>query len=207
MAKKNTELMKRDDKGQPEFNKKYTRRFYLLLLAGVLMLIGIAGFIGYAITMNMAFGAPAVVIGLGGGILFYYQWNAGTGDVKILHFESTVPEGKTANSLNIYRDRIVFEYTDKAEGFPYTCTNDRRKYFLNLSNDNWNVKQTGLRPFMLPDNQYYDPQVFAERPLSLPATRKVMRRREKMSGAVKTAILAVVILILWILIVTTTGQT
>lgn len=208
MSKKNTDLMKRDDKGQPEFNKKYTRRFYLLLLAGVMVLIGIVGFIGYALTMNMVFGASAVVIGLGGGVLFYYQWNSKSGEVLTIEkFQSTIPENKVANSLNVYRDRVVFEYVDKPEGFPYECTNDHRKYFLNTSMENWNEKQTGLIPFTLPDNQYYDPQVFAERPLSLPATRKVMRRREKLSGAVKTAILAVVILILWILIVTTTGQT
>lgn len=189
---------------------KFTKRFYMMILGGCLIVVGIGGFILYFAIGNTFLGGFAVVSAVIGSFVFWHYWRKAEGEMTVTKYDFAKPVmPEVINCLNFYRDRIVFEHyvpegRDTPEGFPMECLNDHKKYWLNISNDNWNENQTGLKPFILPDNQFYDPVVFAERVLELPAHRRVMKRKEKLSGVIKTALLVGTIIIIWILILTTT---
>lgn len=192
---------------------QFTKRFYMMVAGGIGIVAGIGFFALYLSTGAAFLGAFGVTCAVAGGFLLYHYWRKVEGEIaltKFGDFDTPVP-AEAINCLNLYRDRVVFEHYVPAdrntpEGFPMECLNDHNKYWLNISDDNYNQEQTGLKPFMLPDNQFYDPVVFAERVLELPAHRRVMKRREKLPGVIKTALLVVTIIIIWILIVTTTGD-
>jgi hypothetical protein len=102
----------------------------------------------------------------------------------------------------LYPDEIKFENVANASGFPWECLNDSKNYFLY-----WQSPQTKkIEPFNLPDQQYYDPRVFAERVLGLPCHRKIFRRRDDLMKKLRPIFAAVIGVGLWILIMTTTGK-
>ena len=146
-----------------------------------------------------AVGAPSVFMMVGGGVLFKHYWGK-AGKVVIEHIGEIKKE--QVNSLCIYPDKIIFENTtgEKA-GFPWQCLNDKKNYFVLK----WDEAINRLIPFTLPDQQYYDPSVFAERVLELPAHQKIFTRKPKLLQRLKTALLVLAIGIVWLLILTTTG--
>lgn len=181
--------------------KVYTLRFYMMILSGGATVLGAAFFVIYFITTNMALGAIGAIV-FGVGILtFRYYWKK-EGSISIEHIGGVKGEKDiNVNSLTIYQDKVVFEDVYNPEGFPMLCLNDNRKYFVNIQDE----KTKRLGPFVLPDQQYYDPIVFAQRVLGLPAHKKIFERKPKLIQKLKTALLVLAIGIVWLLILTTTG--
>jgi len=194
---------------KPLVRKHYTKRLVMLALGALGVMVGLVGFIVYYFTMNLILGIPGVLVGFGGAILFKYYWDK-TGDLQVEEHGGV--QQAQVNCLNIYRDRILFEDwkpegKTKPEGYIWKCLNDKKPYWLNISPLEYNLAaaKTQLSPLQLPDQQYYDPTVFAERVLSLPAHRRMFKRREKAGQVIKTALLVLTIIVLWIVILTTTG--
>lgn len=190
---------------QPIVKKKASRRLVMMVLSAIALLLGVGSFFIYFFTQNIFLGAPGVILGLGGFFLFRHYWNQES-DIVVEHMIEAKVDPKLVNVLGIYRDKVVFESVGKEDllGFPWTCKNDKRKYYVHIHD----MPSNGNSPhaFILPDQQYYDPVVFAERPLALPAHQKIFRRKEKLGHYIKTALLVVAIIIVWIVILTTTGE-
>lgn len=191
---------------QPEVTKHYTLRGVMLGVSVVGGLVAIGAFALYFTTQNMVAGAGGVILGFASAISFKYFWDK-QDSIKTEHI-GKVPTKKT-DCLNIYLDEIVFEdfpgtNGDKPKGFLWESDNDHKKYWVNFGKGT-KAEGSELMPFVLPDQQYYDPTVFATRVLELPAHRRIFRRREKIGETIKTALLVLTIGIIWILIITTTG--
>lgn len=183
----------------PVVKKTYSLRLLMLFVSGIMAVVGLAMFIVYFFTTDISIGAPSVFLMAGGFFIFRYYWSKST-DVVTEHIG--VVNKAQVNSLCLYRDRIVFEDVAKPEGYPWECIDDHKKYYVNI----WDEAKKRLVPFALPDQQFYDPGVFAERVLALPAHRKIFKRKEKLFQKLKTALLVVAILIVWLLIITTSGS-
>ena len=182
----------------PRVKKTYTRRLMMLVVSGLLFVVGVGLFIIYFFTLNMMAGGPSVFLIASGFFLFKY-YRAKGGDIAIEHIGEV--SKKQVNSMNLYPGKVVFEDVYEPEGYPWGCINDKKKYFVN----EWDEMIKKLVPFVLPDQQYYDPTVFAERPLELPAHQKIFARKPKLLDKIKTGLLVVAIGIVWLLILTTTG--
>lgn len=182
----------------PKLKKIYTRRLVMLIMAGGITIAGVAMFAIYFVTQNMAVGGPSIFLIGGGGILFKYYWGK-TDDAVVQHFGAVNKE--QVNCLSIYPGRLVFENVENPEGYPWGCLNDKKNYFVLI----WDEAVKKLVPFVLPDQQYYDPSVFAERVLELPAHQKIFTRKPNLYQKLKTALLVLAIAIVWLLILTTTG--
>lgn len=182
----------------PKVKKTYTRRLIMLVIGGAITIAGVVLFAIYFFTQNMAVGAPSIFM-IGGGIfLFKYYWGK-TDDAVIEHIGKINRE--QVNSLCLYPDRLVFENTVNPGGYPQRCLNDGKNYFVLI----WDKATERLTPFTLPDQQYYDPTVFAERVLELPAHQKIFTRKPNLFQKIKTGLLVIAIAIVWLLILTTTG--
>jgi hypothetical protein len=173
----------------------------LLLLAACCTAV-IAGLVAgkfWLDTANELLGIITLAGVFGGsfGVKRYWQ-NAFQGETKI-DIIKPVAKGP-ANCLCIYPDKVVFDNVASPEGQPYQCLNDNKHYYINI----WDEAIKRLVPFVLPDLQYYTPQLFAERVLELPAHRRIFRRRENLLQKLSPFILLVVIGVLWLLIMTTT---
>lgn len=193
--------MKKDKEDNlPKVKKRYSLRLFMLIVSGITAVAGLGLFVIYFFTANMAFGAPSVFMMAGGFFAFKYYWSKS--DEVVTEHVGEVKKAQV-NSLCIYPNRIVFEDVASPEGYPWDCINDRKKYFVNI----WDLATKRLVPFVLPDQQYYDPVVFAERVLALPAHRKIFRKKERLFQKIKTALLVVTILIVFFLILTTSTPT
>ena len=190
----------------PKVKKRLTSHAIMLTLSAAGAVFGAMGTVIYFFSQNMIIGAPAVIIGVAGIIAFKYYWGKG-GEMSTEQHEG-VPQTQV-DCLNIYRDVLVFEnwHGEKAEpgGYIWQCLNDKKHYYVNTHEQTKAMADTRqLSPFVLPDQLYYDPEVFAERVLELPAHRQAMKRKEKASQVIKTALLVVTIVILFFLILVTT---
>ena len=104
------------------------------------------------------------------------------------------------NSLNIYPDRIVFENTPEPKGQPWRWRQDGRSYYIHKADANG-----VLQAFDLPDQAFYEPRLFAERVLTLPAHQRIFRRKEKLLEQLRPLIAGGMIVVVGILMVMTTG--
>lgn len=199
---KNTLRRKKTDEAKeaklPQVKRAYSLRLFMLFASGITAVAGLVMFAIYFVTQNIAFGGPSVFMLAVGIFLFKYYWSK-SDDVITEHIGEV--KKVQVNSLCIYPDKVLFEDVVEPEGYPWACLNDHKKYFVNI----WDLATKRLIPFVLPDQQYYDPVVFAERVLALPAHRKIFRRKEKLLQKLKTAMLVLAIGIVWLLIMTTTG--
>lgn len=179
--------------------KVYTLRFYMMILSGVVVAAGVGLFVIYFMTLNIVAGLPGIIMIVAGIFALRHYWTS-EGDISVEH----VGERKKAivNSLNIYQDRIEFADVEEPKGFPLLCVNLKKKFHVHI----WDVATEKLVPFVLPDQQYCDPNVFAQRVLGLPAHRKIFERKPKLLQRLKTALLVIAIGIVWLLILTTTGD-
>jgi len=177
----------------------YTPRFYLMILSGVVVLAGLGLFAIYFKTLNIVMGLPSIIMIAAGLFALRHFWKEG-GNISVEHIGGEKKD--IANSLNIYRDKIEFDNVYEPEGFPMLCINLRKKFYVNK----WDEVEQKLVPFVLPDQQYCDPIIFAQRVLGLPAHRKIFERKPKLLQRLKTALLVLAIGIVWLLILTTTGS-
>jgi len=184
----------------PVVKKTYSWRLLMMGLSGITMLCGVGMFVIYFLTQNMVIGAPSVFMMFIGFFVFKFYWGR-TQEVVTMYIGEVKKE--QVNCMNIYTDRIVFEDMPNPEGYPWECLDDKKSYFVNIWGTAWGGTLKQFIPFTLPDTQYCDPVVFAERVLSLPAHRKIFERKETFLHKMKTAALVLAIGIVWLLIVTT----
>lgn len=183
----------------PKITKSYPRRTIYLAACAGLMLIGFIFAIMYVFTMNMALGFLGIPFLFGGGLGFYYQWGKAKDTLQVRYLGDVPLE--QVNSINLYPDEIEFANVDKPKGFIWDCENDGKQYYFNIFN-----QVTGmLEPFGLPDQQYCDPRILAQRYMTLPAHRKLFARRPDILKKLRPFIAAIIAIGLWILIITTTG--
>jgi len=180
--------------------KVYTLRFYMMILSGVTAVVGLALFTLYFITLNIVLGLPGIIMIVAGMFALRHYWNS-EGNISVEYLGGEKKPG-VVNSLNIYRDKIEFAEVYEPQGFPLTCINLKKKFHVNI----WEEASKKLVPFVLPDQQYCAPDVFAQRVLGLPAHRKIFERKPKLLQKLKTALLVIAIAIVWLLILTTTGS-
>lgn len=94
------------------------------------------------------------------------------------------------NSMNIYKDRIEFEYVKKPLGMPGKCYNDNQEYFVHRLDDG------SMSEWVLPDEdedkRYYDPKELAN-VVEMPAVKKYMEWVPSTFQKVAFGIMAVVI--------------
>lgn len=179
--------------------KVYTPRFYMMMLSGVASVAGLGLLVLYYFILNIIMGVGGFVMVVAGIFAFRHYWQT-PGGISVDHIGGKKSDD-SANCLNIYRDRIVFEAMPKPEGFPMLCMDLKKSYYVNIED----MSSGQLMPFILPDQQYYDPDVFAQRVLGLPAHRKIFERKLKLMQKLKTVLLVMAIGIVWLLILTTTG--
>ncbi len=197
--KKRKIIDEKQDEKPPEkadVKKTYTFKFYMLVLSAAVAIIGLALFVIYIFTYNMAVGSLGFLMIAAGAFAFRYYWQKES-SISVEHIGGVNRD--TYNSLNISDGRVEFANVYEPKGFPMTCLNDKKKYFVNID-----LGKT-LTPFVLPDQQYCDTIVFAQRVLGLPAHRKIFERKPKLLQKLKTAFLVMAIGIMWLLILTTTG--
>jgi len=186
--------------GGAKVKRVYTLRFYMLILSGAIAAFGVGLFIVYFNTLNQVAGGAGFLMIAAGGFAFRYYWKK-EGDIakeQIAGAQGT--QEPDANCLNIYPNKVEFAIMANPSGFPMRCLNLNKSYFVNIFDGK------NLVPFVLPDQQYYDPIVFAQRVLGLPAHKKIFERKPKLMQKLKTMMLVVAIIIVWLLILTTTGQ-
>lgn len=182
-----------------ETKRIFTLRFYMMILSGTIAITGLGFFVVYVLTTAIALGTSGIVMLVAGLIAFRYYWKKE--ENLSVEYIGGGERGGIVNSLSIYQEKVVFENVDKPEGFPWRCVGLKGTYYVNI----WNVENSKLVPFILPDQQYCDPTVFAQRVLGLPAHRKIFERKPKLLQKLKTVLLVVAIGIVWLLILTTTG--
>jgi len=178
--------------------RTFTRRFYMMILSGVVFVIGLALFVIYFFTLIQALGGPGIIMIIIGIFAFYHYWKQEE-DFSVDYIAGGMKD--TVNSLSIYPDKVIFEDVDKPKGFPWKGIGLKGVYYVNI----WDIAGEKLIPFILPDQQYCDPNVFAQRVLGLPAHKKIFERKPKLIQKLKTALLVLAIAIVWLLILTTTG--
>jgi hypothetical protein len=184
----------------PAVKKRYTKRAFYIAIGALAAIAGIGLFAIYFFTMNMVFGGMGVVLFFSGGFTFYYFWNKDDSTGFVIESLGAPPK-EQVNSLCIYEHVVKFDNIANPEGWPSTCHNDNKKYYVYI----WDKVTEKLIPFILPDQQYYEPEVFAQRVLALPAHRKLFTRKPKLFQKLKTAMLVLAIAIVMLLILTTTG--
>jgi len=187
-----------DKPNLPKVTKSYPKRTAMLVLCAISIAMGVGLAVVYVFTTNMVLGFIGIPFLFGGGLGFYYFWGQSK-DIQIRYVGDVTKE--QVNALVIYQDKIVFENIANPSGFVWHWIDDGKPYYIY-----WDNPQTKkLAPFNLPDQQYYDPQVFAQKVLSLPCHRKIFQRRQDLMHKLKPFIAAIIALGLWILIITTTG--
>ncbi|KKL77237.1 hypothetical protein LCGC14_2036890 [marine sediment metagenome] len=191
--------IKEKDTGLPLVKKRFTQKAIVLASSGLVFIVGFICFVIYMNTGQMLLGTVGILVMVPSAALFKYYWGKSTDVLVIEHLGKPLKE--QVNSLCIYPDKVIFENVYEPVGYPWECTNDGKKYFVNILD----TTTKKLIPFVLPDQQFYDPGVFAERVLALPAHRKIFARKPTLFQALKTGLLVVAIGIMFVLILTTTG--
>lgn len=182
----------------PQVKKTFGKRAVMLGIFGTLALVGAVMLLFYVLGgNNLVFGFFAIPFLFVGGLGFYYYWNQ-TKDIQV-RYVGDVPKGQV-NSLCIYPDKIVFENIVNPTGFVWHWIDDGKPYYIYQ----WNAATKLLEPFALPDQQYYDPEVYAQRVLTLPCHRKIFARKQDMVQKLKPVLAGLIGVGLWILILTTT---
>lgn len=183
----------------PQVKKTYGKRAIMLGLFGAMGFLGAVLLIAYVLGgNNLVFGFISIPFLFAGGFGFYYYWNQSK-DIQVTYV-GDVPK-EQVNSLCIYPGKIVFENIKEPEGFVWHWIDDGKSYYVY----EWKEATKRLEPFKLPDQQYYDPEVYAQRVLTLPCHRKIFARKQDIVQKLKPVFAGLVGIGLWILILTTTA--
>ena len=167
------------------------------MTSGIAAVGGLICFVVYFITLNMAVGGIGIFLIFPGAILFYTYWKK---EDDIITEKSKAKQ--KCNSLSIYEDNIKFENMAVPTEYYMKCRNTGEKVNVNI----WPIDQQNCRRFILPDTQYMDPSVFGQRVLQLPAHRKIFTKRQDILQKLKPLFVILGIIVVWILIITTTGD-
>jgi hypothetical protein len=195
----------------PQDNKasrKASKKLLFIAGSGVFALIGTIMLIAYIMNpASMVVGGAGVFI-LGIGALgIWYFWK-GSDDFVKTSVSTKKPKTGDANAMILREGVVRFDdiYVKEGEELPgreHRCRNDNRFYHVLL--DDSKKEKPNYMPFELPDQQYYSPQVFAERVIDLPAHRRLFTRREGMGQYIKTGLLLVGMAIVGIVMIASGG--
>lgn len=188
----------------PKIQKTKSNAGPYLGLSIIFALAAIAMFGAYFVTLNMFFGYT-FIIPAGLAWFFFYRFRKSKDMTQeVIAHGGNIPK-KQVNCMNLYprngteKRGVLFEDNTNPQGQPWICDNDNKPYFVNIWKDNKLVE------FDLPDEQYYDPKVYAERVLSLPAHRQLFKRKQNLLQKLSPFILLLVIFAEWLIIITTTS--
>ena len=143
-----------------------------------------------------------------GVFLIWKGWNKVT-DVEAVIVGSKKPT-TPVNSLNIYAkkdkdsgkiypEKIEFTWMEKPMGQPQQCLNNGKWYYVHI----WDIAKNTLKPFTLPDSQYFDPREFAN-VIKMPAHKKLFERQVSTFQKVAPWVMVVAFLISVLGLITTT---
>lgn len=132
--------------------------------------------------------------------IFLKKWWGSIGEDESRVIVTDKTTYKSAECMNIYPDKVIFENMTKPEGQPWKCENNGKSYFIHI----WNEENKRLTEFNLPDQAYMDPQLLATRVLELPAHRRIFRRKQTLLQQLSPMMAALGVIIMWIVIITTT---
>jgi len=141
---------------------------------------------------------------IGGGAFIIKRYFSRMGEVSetiVLPGGRPKPVKEQFNSLCIYPDKIEFTNMTNPLGQPWKCLNDNKLYFVQI----WDAVKNELIEFVLPDQQYMDPEYFAKRVLELPAHRRIFRRKQSLLEQLSPAMVIVGIIVFGIVMLTTLG--
>ena len=170
-------------------SKKANRARWLLWIAGAASIIaGFLAFVLYLGNESLTFIGFAGLVGMGGGGYLVYR-GFSQGAAEVINTERHIAT-KQVNSLDIYEHECLFEQVENPLGQPKRCKNDGKYYYVHIEEPK---NDHALKPFELPDFQYYDPENFGQRVLTLPAHRQLFKRKVKMGQIVSGVILGVLI--------------
>lgn len=168
---------------------KYWTKYWkqsLYVVGGLLVLV-----VGYFCALlwsgqrdNIFLTIGIIVIWPGGVYLLYRGMRSPERDVVIVG--SDKPSIGEVNSLNIYAkmnkdtgklypEKVTFEMLLHPEGQPQQCTNNGKWYYVHI----WDIAKRRLKPFALPDSQYFDPREFAN-VIMMPAHKRLFERQASM---------------------------
>jgi len=106
-----------------------------------------------------------------------------------------------ANALNIYTDRVDFEYDDNPIGMQQKCYNDNRFYFVHK------IDGKNKQEFTLPDDndsdRYFDPGEFAN-VVTMPCNKKYYTWASTLMQKIYTGVMTAIIIGLIIGLIATT---
>lgn len=207
------EIQKDKVKQLPKAKMPLSKRSLAFIGGGLgIFVIGLGfGVAWYVLYRDNIWGVlPALLFILGGLWLAFYHATTTLqrNDVIIIDGKPSEKPKAQVNSLSLYHDRLLFEDVPNPEGQPWRWRQDGRSYFVlkeQVADEKTNEYKGTLKAFNLPDQMYYDPKTFAERVLELPAHRRVMRRKEKLLEQLKPVFVAIMIVVVGILMVMTTG--
>ncbi len=180
----------------------HNRARWAYLLSGILALV-MAWLLGqlWAADRSNVFLTTGFLACFAGGVFLLYRSVKALRETETVITGTAIPKG-IANSVNIYPvkeedsdrilpERISFELVgedgkvvkegvtlDKGThppGQPWQCLNNGNWYYLNY----WDLTKKELKPFLLPDNQYFDPAEFAN-VISMPAHQKLFTERQNL---------------------------
>jgi len=130
--------------------------------------------------------------GLAGGFLLFLSWRK-LGDIRLIG-KRQGKEGesyKAPNSLNIYPNKIVFEFEENPIGQEQKDYNDGKYYFVHKK-----FEGDGVEEFTLPDDddkeRYYDPGEFAN-PITMPSNKKYFTWSASTMQKISVGVMAIVI--------------
>lgn len=182
-----------------EKRKLPTKKQVLYLACGIVaLLLGFWMAILYsADRTNMIVAMGTIILIPGGGFLLYMGIRRAEREAVIVG--SKKPLGPV-NSLNIYArkdendklvpDKIVFENVKRPLGQPQQCTNNGNWYFVHI----FDLVTGKLKPFVLPDSQFFDPSEFGN-VLEMPAHRRLFEKKISLLQKVAPWVMVVALLI------------
>lgn len=204
--KQQQETLKEEIKATSPVTSSYSWMKIVYMTGGiVLAIIGLVMGYYYSTSMNMLLAVGAIIFLGGGGFMIYIsrrQITKGGGITKYVG----APKMEQVNSLNLYPNLVEFDEVYQPRGMPWQCMDDHKYYYVNIWDNPKNGKDNKCQPFVLPDQQYMEPEYLAERVLELPAHQRLFRRKSNLMNALKIGILLIAMVIIWILIMTTTGD-
>ena len=166
---------------KPQKESKPTSRRGILVLAGIMVIIAGICAVGFG---NSIKASPVIAIGLvimcAGGFITYKGFKTEKEDTAPSDAKSVITitkDGKKVavkpNCINVYEDRVWFEYMDEPTGYLRKRRKGGKEFYFHM----WNRATEALGPLKLPDTVFIGSWLVAV-PLYMPANRRLARRRK-----------------------------
>lgn len=178
------------------------RRWWLIWIGVVLVLLGIGGFALYTQNLNIMIGFVAVLLILGGGACVYYGLQTQEDRIIVMQGNKKMVTGPV-NSVVIRPGTVAFEWIDNPAGSQRRCINDGHWYYVLIELAGQFVE------FTLPDQdagqQYYDPTEFAN-VVTMTANKKLFEFSPDKFKKISLIVMGVIVGILGIVLIAMGGS-